>query len=186
MDELMIDARLPAPAKGRGANGRNRKAVTAFTLKAGGAASLAPCPRVVGFKPKQPLPRDRVGLFSLRLLSQWRNLLPNGIELVLEAGMTDGPKRHEATAERKTLIPAGSEQIFSILVDPPGEKVRREWFPGWTVEIDRRLWISPTDGSRCRRSKFWLIRSMKPRQDVSAPLPSLARSAESRSCSANT
>jgi hypothetical protein len=78
----------------------------------------------------------------LRLLSQWRNLLPKGIELVLEAGMTDGPKRHEATAGRKTLIPAGSEQIFSILVDPPGEKVRREWFPGWPVEIDDRLWDS--------------------------------------------
>jgi hypothetical protein len=86
-----------------------------------------------------------VGLFSLRLLSQWRNLLPNGIELVLEAGMTDDPKRHEATAGRKTLIPAGSEQIFSILVDPPGENVRREWFPGWPVEIDRRLW----DSDRC-------------------------------------
>jgi hypothetical protein len=56
--------------------------------------------------------------------------------------MTDDPKRHEATAGRKTLIPAGSEQIFSILVDPPGEKVRREWFPGWPVEIDQRLWGS--------------------------------------------
>ena len=117
-----------APAKGRSANGCNRKAVTAFAFKADGAAFLAPCPRVVGFNPKQPLPRDRAGLFSLRLLPQWRNLLPNGIELVLEAGMTGGPKRHEATAGRKTLIPAGSEQIFSILVDSPGENVRREWF----------------------------------------------------------
>jgi hypothetical protein len=75
--------RLPAPAKGRCANGWNRKAVTAFTFKAGGAASIAPTPARRQLKYKQPLPRDRVGLFSLRLLSQWRNLLPNGIELVL-------------------------------------------------------------------------------------------------------
>jgi hypothetical protein len=39
----------------------------------------------------------------------------------------------------KRLIPAGSEQIFSILVDPHGEKVRREWSPGWPVENDERL-----------------------------------------------
>jgi hypothetical protein len=162
MDELTVDAparSARAPAKGRAANGWNRKAVTAFTPKAGGAASLAPCPRVVGFKPKQPLPRDRAGLFSLRLLSQWRNLLPNGIELVLEAGMTDGPQRHEATAGRKTLIPEGSEQIFSILVDPPGEKVRREWSPGWPVEIDQRLWNS---------DRWTFLRRGRPYQDTSS------------------
>jgi hypothetical protein len=126
-----------------------------------------------------------VGLFSLRLLSQWRNLLPNGIDLALEAGMTDGPKRHEATAGRITLIPAGSEQIFSILVDPPGENVRANGFQAGRLKSTSAFGI-PTDGSRCRRPKFWLIRSRKPRRDVSAPWPSLARSAELKSCSANT
>jgi hypothetical protein len=48
MEELTVDA-VPArsaraAAKGRGANGWNRKAVTAFTFKAGDAASLAPVP----------------------------------------------------------------------------------------------------------------------------------------------
>jgi hypothetical protein len=132
------------------------------------------------------LPRDRAGLFFIAALTvKAQSFLPNGIELVLEAGMTDGPKRHEATAGRITLIPAGSEQIFSILVDPPGENVRANGFQAGRLKSTSPFGI-PTDGSRCRRPKFWLIRSRKPRRDVSAPWPSLARSAELKSCSVNT
>ena len=60
MDELTVDAPA-APAKGRGANGWNRKAHLLSTQ----AAQLRspPCPRVVGFKPKNLAPRSSGVLF---------------------------------------------------------------------------------------------------------------------------